>query len=115
MMAMVAFGKRKFRVCSLLLFLAFSLSIFPFCPHNICAKTLNAGGKVTMVEGHIENVTFQAIEVHGNYYYYTGVPIKDTHGHAAAPSQLVRGREVKLFFRGNVLREIMVFERPEVE
>ncbi len=70
---------------------------------------------VVMVAGHIEDVTAQGIEVKGNYYDFAGAPIVNAHGQAVSQAQLIRGREVKLFFRRGVLNGIMVFEHPMVQ
>ncbi|MDA8089005.1 MAG: hypothetical protein M0Z61_02100 [Nitrospiraceae bacterium] len=66
--------------------------------------------KTTMIEGHIEEVTSGAIRVDGKYYDFTGVPIRNQMGQTSSQSQLVRGREVKLFFQDGALNVIMVFE-----
>ncbi|MDA8388931.1 MAG: hypothetical protein M0Z58_09765 [Nitrospiraceae bacterium] len=103
-------------VCFLAFFFFFFFFLFPaFHGAPASARTIGGWQRTTMVEGHIEDVTFQAIRVRGNYYYFTGVPIKDAEGRNAAPHQLIKGREVKLFFRGGVINEIMVFEHPALQ
>ncbi|MDA8172042.1 MAG: hypothetical protein M0Z48_09495 [Nitrospiraceae bacterium] len=64
---------------------------------------------VTMVAGHIEDVTSRAIRVNGRYYDFTGVPGKPS------PNQFIRGRFVKLYFYHGVLKNIMVFARPIIQ
>ena len=80
----------------------------------------NAGDqwdRTTMVEGHIEDVNFssQALRVNGRYYYFTGVPIVNESGQISSSNQLISGRMVKLYFRGNVLDKIIVFEHPVIQ
>ena len=70
---------------------------------------------VRLVEGHIEDVTSNAIRVRGRYYDFTGVPILNERGQASSQSQLVRGREIKLFFKNRVLSRIMVFENMVIQ
>lgn len=97
----------------LFLFLFFSFFFFPLCFHEVSAtaksKSVRRWEKTSMVEGRIEDVTFQALEVRGNYYYFSGVPIMDERGEAAPPGALARGRMAKLYFRGGILKKIVVY------
>ncbi|MDA8170028.1 MAG: hypothetical protein M0Z59_10100 [Nitrospiraceae bacterium] len=71
--------------------------------------------RVTMVVGAIEDVTPQAVRVNGNYYMFAGVPIHDEQGRPIGTNHLIRGRGVKLFFRGPVLSGIIVYEHLGVQ
>lgn len=96
------------------LFLMSPLSVSAARKNTTIPKTV-AKDRTTMVEGHIADVTPQAIGVNGSYYYFTGVPIVNQSGQRSAPNQLITGREVKVFFRNGIVSEIMVYDRPVIQ
>ncbi|MDA8325193.1 MAG: hypothetical protein M0033_03135 [Nitrospiraceae bacterium] len=100
-------------VCFSAVFLLFLSSPAVFAARKT-AHTIRQGRPdgVTMVAGHIEDVTSQAIRVNGEYYDFTGIENKMGQ---SFKSQLIRGRFVKLYFYHGALKNIMVFTRPIIQ
>ena len=108
-------------VCFPVLFLfAVALSCGPAAAAVRKAKNAHEQGwqrqdKTVLIEGHIENVTPRAVEVAGQYYVFSGVPVLNERGQASSPAQFIRGREIKLFLSDGVLNRIIVYENLVVQ
>ncbi len=102
-------------VCLLALLLFFSVSPAAAAKRTAREATIRQGPPdgTTMVEGHIEDVTSQAIRVRGKYYYFTGAAA----GGAGQrwSNQLRRGSFVRLYFHDGALENIQVSNRRRVQ
>ncbi len=71
----------------------------------------NAAKKVAMVEGLIERVTYDSIEVRGKYYNISGVPLLDASGKKLTEAYLRQGTKVEIFFEGGRITSILIHRR----
>ncbi len=75
----------------------------------------NSAEKVRVKEGLIENVTFDSIEVNGEYYYISGVPLKDASGEDLSKDELKTGRKVAIFLRGKSIKSVLIYDENMLE
>lgn len=66
--------------------------------------------KVRVVEGLIQDVTDDSIEVRGKYYNLTGALLVDTSGKKVSKQRLVKGKKVEIFFENNKITSILIHE-----
>lgn len=71
--------------------------------------------KVKVVEGIIENVTDDSIEVRGHSYNISDVPIKNASDQTLSKAWLKTGKLVELFFKKNKLTTILVHDENMVQ
>ncbi len=70
---------------------------------------LNAG-ELKIVEGLIQNITYDSIEVRGKYYNISGVPLKDASGRNLSKAYLKTGKKVEIFFKDDRITSILIYE-----
>lgn len=66
--------------------------------------------KVTTVQGIIETVTDDSIEVRGKYYDVSKAELVDTSGHKLTKAYLKTGGKVEIFFEDGILTSVLVYE-----
>jgi len=71
--------------------------------------------EIRVVEGLIENVTDDSIEVRGKYYNISGVPLKDASDKDLSKDELKIGKKVAIFLRGESIKNILIYEENMVE
>lgn len=69
-----------------------------------------AAEKVRVVEGLIQHVTADSIEVRNKYYNISGVPLKDASGKTLPKSYLSQGKKVEIFIKDNKITTILIHE-----
>ena len=84
------------------------LSPFVFLAFILLPSVLNAA-KVTTVEGLIEHVTYDSIEVRGKYYNISGVPLLNASGNKLTKAYLRQGGKVEIFFEGGRITSILIY------
>lgn len=70
----------------------------------------NSAEKVRVVEGLIQNVTDDSIEVMGRYYNIANVPLVDASGRNVSKHRLAKGKKVEIFFKGNKITSVLIHE-----
>lgn len=93
--------KTKYHILIVLLICIFTLSIL---------LSFSYAEKVRVVEGLIQNVTDDSIEVRGRYYNIANVPLVDASGRNVAKHRLVKGKKVEIFFKDNKIASILIHE-----
>lgn len=97
---------RKMKNLSLIIFLVLFIGV---------PAISNSADKVRVVEGLIENVTYDSIEVNGKYYIFTGIPLKDASEEGVSRDQLKIGRKVAIFLRGESITTIFIDDKNILE
>jgi len=69
-----------------------------------------AAEKVRVVEGLIQHVTADSIEVRNKYYNISGVPLKDASGRNLTKAYLKPGKKVEIYFQGDKITTILIHE-----
>jgi hypothetical protein len=69
----------------------------------------NASKKVTTVEGIIQYVSYDSIEVRGRYYDISGVPLVDASGKTLTKAYLRQGVKVEIFFENGKMTSILIY------
>lgn len=72
-------------------------------------SVLNAG-EVRTVEGLIESVTYDSIEVRGKYYNISDVLLLNSSGKKVSKDQLRTGKKVEIFFKDDRITSILIHE-----
>jgi hypothetical protein len=78
-------------------------------PFILFPSQLNAE-KVTTVEGIIQHVGDNTIEVRGHSYDISGVMLLDSSGKALTRAYLQQGKKVEIFFNGKKITSILVYK-----
>ncbi len=97
---------RKLKNLSLIIFLVLFIGV---------PAISNSADKVRVVEGLIENVTLDSIEVRGKYYNISGIPLKDASEEDVSRDQLKVGRKVAIFLRGESITTIFIDDKNILE
>lgn len=63
-----------------------------------------------MVWGVIESVSDDTIEVNGTHYKLLGVPIKNSAEKRVSKDQLKIGRFIEIFFKGNKIDAMIIYD-----
>jgi len=66
--------------------------------------------QVRTVEGIIQNVTNDSIEVRNKYYSIPGVPLLNPSGENLKKSSLQAGKRVEIFFQEGRITSILIYE-----
>jgi hypothetical protein len=77
--------------------------------HTSMKQHLKAS-QVGTVEGIIQNVTVNSIQVRGQYYDISGIPLIDPSGQNLKKTSLTIGRKVEIFFQKNRITSILIFD-----
>ena len=86
----------------------FALIVLPVFVFAILIVSFCYASKVRVVEGLIENVTYDSIEVRGKYYNISGVPLKDSSGRDLSKAYLKIGKKVEIFFQGDKITTVLI-------
>lgn len=71
---------------------------------------LYAGEKVRVVEGIVESVIDDSIKVRGKFYKIADVTLMDASDNELSRDRLQRGRKVSIFFKGNDITSVLIFQ-----
>ena len=71
---------------------------------------LYAAQRVSVVEGLIQDITSDSIEVRGRYYSIKGVPLKDPSGKNIHKAILTKGKKVEIYFKEGIIVEVIVHD-----
>jgi len=77
---------------------------------NKSTKQHLAGSRVRTVQGIIQDVTNDSIQVRGKYYSISGVILIDPSGEHLKQSSLVSGKKVEIFFEKGNMTSILIYE-----
>lgn len=66
--------------------------------------------QVRVVEGLIQDVTSDSIEVRGRDYSIKGVPLKDPSGKNIHKAILTKGKKVEIYFKEGIIVEVIVHD-----
>jgi hypothetical protein len=66
--------------------------------------------KIRTVEGLIEDVSSNSIKVRGKYYNISDAPLKNASGKNLSKDQLKLGKKVDIFFQGNKITTVIIYE-----
>jgi len=66
--------------------------------------------KVRTVEGIVQNITGNSIQVRGKYYDITGTVLKDPSGKDLKKTALNTGKKVEIFFQEDRITSILIYE-----
>jgi len=69
-----------------------------------------SNSQVTTVEGIIQNVTINSIEVRNNSYSISGVPLLNPSGKYLKSSSLQAGKRVEIFFLEGRITSILIYD-----
>lgn len=72
-------------------------------------------GKIRVVEGLIENINNDSIEVRGRHYDISDISVIDTDGKKVLKNQLKTGSKVEIFFEDNRIKNILLYPDNIVE
>jgi hypothetical protein len=77
--------------------------------HTSMKQHLKAS-QVRTVEGIIQNVAVNSIQVRGQYYDISGIQLIDPSGQYLKKTSLTIGRKVEIFFQKNRITSILIFD-----
>ncbi|RJQ22241.1 MAG: hypothetical protein C4560_02665 [Nitrospiraceae bacterium] len=66
--------------------------------------------KVSTVEGIIQRVTNDSIQVRGKYYGISGIPLINPSGEHLKKTSLTSGKKVEIFFQEGKITSILIYE-----
>jgi hypothetical protein len=66
--------------------------------------------QVRTVEGIIQNVTDNSIQVRGKYYNIPAIPLKDPSGKNLNKTSLTTGKKVEIFFQEDRILSILIYD-----
>lgn len=72
-------------------------------------------GKVRVVEGQIEYVNGDTIQVQGRYFSLGGVPLLDPSGNEVSPHEFRVGRKVAVYQSGAAVTSVLIYDDHMVE
>lgn len=78
--------------------------------HDVPMKKRFAGTEVRTVEGIVQNVTDDSIQVRGKYYSTSGVLLIDPSGEHLKQSSLSSGKKVEIFFEKGNITSILIYD-----
>lgn len=70
----------------------------------------NSAERIRVVEGLVQSVTDDSIEVRGRYYNIANVPLMDASGRNVSKDRLVKGKKVEIFFKDNKITSVLIHE-----
>ncbi|OIP60650.1 MAG: hypothetical protein AUK38_02765 [Nitrospirae bacterium CG2_30_41_42] len=88
----------------------FALIVLPVFVFAILIVSFCYASKVRVVEGLIQDITYDSIEVRGKYYNISGVPLKDASGRNLSKAYLKTGKKVEIFFQDGKITSILIHE-----
>ena len=66
--------------------------------------------RVITIEGIIQNVTGDSIQVRGRYYEISGIPLIDPSGKVLKQVSLTTGKKVEIFFQKDKITSILIYD-----
>ncbi len=66
--------------------------------------------KVRTIEGIIQNVTDNSIQVRGKNYNISGIPLIDPSGKNLKKASLTTGKKVEIFFQEDRISSILIYD-----
>lgn len=76
----------------------------------LLTESLFSAEGVSVVEGLIQDVTADSIQVRERYYNISGVPLKDASDRTLTRASLISGKKVEIFFKDGRITSVLIHE-----
>lgn len=77
---------------------------------HVSKKQHPTDSQVSTIEGIIQNVTGDSIQVRGRYYEISGIPLIDPSGKDLKQASLTTGKKVAIFFQKDKITSILIYD-----